>query len=71
MSTIYFEFYGVNSLLSQRLAPLVDYLESAASTRLNTSTAPADTQYQYQRVYCLSKNVTFQLYESSHQTVLV
>ncbi|KAJ7491912.1 hypothetical protein FB451DRAFT_1021124 [Mycena latifolia] len=59
--------YGID----QRLTPIVDYLESTAVTRLHTDSAPADTQYQYQRVYALSKNVTGQLYDYSHQTLLV
>ncbi|KAJ6527261.1 hypothetical protein DFH09DRAFT_1045788 [Mycena vulgaris] len=59
--------YGID----QRLTPIVDYLESTAVTRLHANSAPADTQYQYQRVYVLSKNVTGQLYDYSHQTVLV
>ncbi|KAF7309864.1 hypothetical protein MIND_00358500 [Mycena indigotica] len=58
--------YGID----QRLTPLVDYIEKTAVTRLHTS-APTDTQYQVQRVYELSKNVTGQLYDYSHQTVLV
>ncbi|KAJ7117692.1 hypothetical protein C8R44DRAFT_626767 [Mycena epipterygia] len=57
--------------LDQRLTPFVDYLENTAVTRLHASSAPADTQYQYQRVYVLSKNVTGQLYLYSNQTVLV
>ncbi|KAJ7231875.1 hypothetical protein B0H12DRAFT_1059175 [Mycena haematopus] len=57
--------------VDKRLTPIVDYLENTASTRLHTSTAPADTQYQYERVYILSKNVTGQLYEYSNQNVLV
>ncbi|KAJ7656282.1 hypothetical protein DFH06DRAFT_991909 [Mycena polygramma] len=57
--------------VDKRFAPFVDYLESTAATRLNTSTAPADTQYQYQRVFYLSKNVTEQAYAYSHQTALV
>ncbi|KAJ6565982.1 hypothetical protein B0H10DRAFT_2238742 [Mycena sp. CBHHK59/15] len=35
------------------------------------NSAPADTQYQYQRAYVLSKNVTGQLYDYSNQTALV
>ncbi|KAF7370391.1 hypothetical protein MSAN_00670600 [Mycena sanguinolenta] len=57
--------------VDKRLTPIVNYLESTASTRLHTCTAPADTQYQYERVYILSKNVTGQLYEYSNQNVLV
>ncbi|KAJ7091529.1 hypothetical protein B0H15DRAFT_778532 [Mycena belliarum] len=59
--------YGID----QRFTPIVDYLEKTAVTHLNTSSAPADTQHQYQRVYVLSRNVTGQLYDYSHQTVLV
>ncbi|KAJ7224089.1 hypothetical protein GGX14DRAFT_424170 [Mycena pura] len=56
--------------IDQRFTPIVDLLENTAVERLHTSAAPADTQYQYQRVYFLSKNVTSQLYEYSNQTVL-
>ncbi|KAJ7781873.1 hypothetical protein DFH07DRAFT_1055431 [Mycena maculata] len=57
--------------IDQRFTPLVDYLEKTAATQLHTESAPADTQYQYQRVYVLSRNVTGQLYDYSNQTVLV
>ncbi|KAJ7140263.1 hypothetical protein C8R43DRAFT_892905 [Mycena crocata] len=57
--------------IDQRLTPFVDYLENTAVTRLHAKSAPADTQYQYERVYVLSKNVTGQLYDYSNQTVLV
>ncbi|KAF7356406.1 hypothetical protein MVEN_00973200 [Mycena venus] len=57
--------------VDKRFAPIVDYLESTAVTRLNTSAAPKDCEYQYQRVYVLSKNVTGQLYQYSNQTILV
>ncbi|KAJ7307098.1 hypothetical protein DFH08DRAFT_720331 [Mycena albidolilacea] len=63
--------FSVACEVDKRFTPFVDYLESTAATRLNTSTAPADTQYQYQRVYVLSKNVTGQLYEYSNQNILV
>ncbi|KAJ7019814.1 hypothetical protein C8F04DRAFT_975207 [Mycena alexandri] len=56
--------------MDQRLTPIVDYLESTAVTRLNTA-APGETQYQVQRVYALSTNVTRQLYDYSNQTVIV
>ncbi|KAK7025076.1 hypothetical protein R3P38DRAFT_2952697 [Favolaschia claudopus] len=56
--------------VDKRFTPLVDYLENTAVTRLHTN-APEGTQYQYQRVYVLSRNVTGQLYEYSNQTVLV
>ncbi|KAJ7712732.1 hypothetical protein B0H16DRAFT_1342053 [Mycena metata] len=56
--------------MDQRLTPIVDYLESTAVTRLNTA-APGETQYQVQRVYVLSTNVTRQLYDYSNQTVVV
>ncbi|KAJ7696442.1 hypothetical protein B0H17DRAFT_929303 [Mycena rosella] len=57
--------------IDQSFTPIVDYLESTAVTRLHTNSAPADTQYQYQRVYVLSKNVTGQLYDYSNQTLIV
>ncbi|KAJ7625507.1 hypothetical protein FB45DRAFT_750967 [Roridomyces roridus] len=57
--------------IDQRFTPLVDYLESTASARLQTCSAPVETQYQYQRVYILSRNVTGQLYDYSNQTLIV
>ncbi|KAJ7180874.1 hypothetical protein C8R46DRAFT_886129 [Mycena filopes] len=56
--------------MDQRLTPIVDYLESTAVTRLNTA-APGETQYQVQRAFVLSSNVAFQLYDYSHQTIIV
>nr|GAT60010.1 predicted protein [Mycena chlorophos] len=56
--------------IDSRLTPIVDYIEKTAAKNLNTP-VPAETQYQVQRVYELSKNVTGQLYDYSAHTVLV
>jgi hypothetical protein len=57
--------------VDKRMEPLVSYLETTAVNRLHANAAPADTQYQYQRAYVLSMNLTSQLYGYSHQNVLV
>jgi len=53
--------------IDQKFAPIVDYFEERLNTHPSESKPPAESKYQYQRAYALSKSLTDQVYIYSNE----